>query len=232
MEREHHLEILDAPVEDVAEYEHALSQVADVNRYLGGERALRKSLSPLLTEARPIRVLDVGAGNGAVALRIGRWAALRRRSWTVVALDFSAEASAVARRTLRSGGGRGRVGVVRGDALRLPFADKSFDAAYAILTLHHFQDDDAVALLREMGRVTRRLVIVNDLLRSRTAWLGARALAASVWRANRITRNDGPLSVRRSFKPRELLALAERAGLERPTVRRRLAFRVVLEAGP
>jgi ubiquinone/menaquinone biosynthesis C-methylase UbiE len=229
VEREHHLEILDAPVADVAEYEHALAQVADVNRYLGGERALRMSLSPLLAEAGPMRVLDVGAGNGAVALRTARWAALRRRSWTVVALDFSAEASAVARRTL---GRDGRVAIVRGDALRLPFADKSFDAAYTILTLHHFQDDNAVALLREMGRVTRRLVVVNDLLRSRAAWLGARALAASVWRDNRITKNDGPLSVRRSFKPGELLALAERAGLKRPTVRHRLAFRVVLEAAP
>ena len=51
-------------------------------------------------------------------------------------------------------------------------------------------------------------------------------------RGNRITRNDGPLSVRRSFTPAELLALAERAGLRNARVRRRVAFRLVLEAEP
>ena len=73
-----------------------------------------------------------------------------------------------------------RIAVVRGDGLRLPFADRSFDAAYTVLTLHHFRDDAAVCLLQDMARVARRLVVVNDLERSRAAWLGARALAASL----------------------------------------------------
>jgi ubiquinone/menaquinone biosynthesis C-methylase UbiE len=175
-----------------------------------------------------VRVLDVGAGSGAVAAMVARWAAARGQRWAVTALDLSPEAAALAGRSAR----RGSLSIVRGDGLRLPFADHSFDAAYTILTLHHFEDDAAIALLREMARVVRRLVVVNDLERTRTAWLGARALAASVWRDNRITRHDGPLSVRRAFKPAELLALAERAGLKRPTVRRRLAFRLVLEAAP
>src|SRR5262249_33437237 len=118
------------------------------------------------------------------------------------------------------------------DALRLPFADRTFDAAYTVLTLHHFEDPSAVALLREMARVVRRLVVVNDLERSRAAWLGARALAATVWRRNRITRNDGPLSVRRAFAPPALRGLARQAGLRRPRVARRVAFRLVLEAEP
>ena len=52
---------------------------------------------------------------------------------------------------------------MRGDGLRLPFADRSFDAAYTVLTLHHFRDDAAVCLLQDMARVARRLVVVNDL---------------------------------------------------------------------
>jgi ubiquinone/menaquinone biosynthesis C-methylase UbiE len=232
MERVHHREILDDPVEDVGEYEHALAQIADVNRFLGGERALRMSLAALLGESDPVRVLDVGAGNGEVALGVARWAEARGRHWTVTGIDLSAEASAVAGRRVRTAALGGRVAVLRADGLRLPFGDKTFDAAYTVLTLHHFDDDAAVALLREMARVVRRLVIVNDLHRSRAAWLGARALAVSVWKDNRLTRNDGPLSVLRAYKPVELLALAERAGLKRPTVRHRVAFRLVLEAAP
>jgi ubiquinone/menaquinone biosynthesis C-methylase UbiE len=190
------------------------------------------SLAPLLREAGPMRVLDVGAGNGEVAIGLARWAAAARRSWRVAALDLSAAASALAHRRVRASDAVGAVAALRGDALRLPFADASFDAAYTVLTLHHFDDAAAVALLREMARVVRRLVVVNDLERSRAALLGARALAASVWRDNRITRHDGPLSVRRAFTPAELLELAERAGLRRTTVRRRIAFRLVLEGSP
>jgi SAM-dependent methyltransferase len=124
------------------------------------------------------------------------------------------------------------VRVVQGDGLCLPFADSTFDVAYTVLTLHHFREAAAVTVIREMARVARRLVVVNDLERNLGAWLGARALAVSVWRGNRITRHDGPLSVRRSFTPGELMALAEQAGLRFPRVHRRLAFRLSLEGEP
>jgi SAM-dependent methyltransferase len=42
-------------------------------------------------------------------------------------------------------------------AEKLPFGDRSFDAAMAVCTLHHWQDP--VAGLREMQRVARRVVV-------------------------------------------------------------------------
>jgi SAM-dependent methyltransferase len=48
---------------------------------------------------------------------------------------------------------------VRGVAAALPFRDHAFDAALAVLTLHHWPD--AEAGLREMRRVARRQVIVT-----------------------------------------------------------------------
>jgi SAM-dependent methyltransferase len=49
--------------------------------------------------------------------------------------------------------------VVRGVAERLPFADQSFDAALAILTVHHWAD--APAGLAELRRVSRRQVVLT-----------------------------------------------------------------------
>lgn len=230
MLRSYDAEILDRPVHDASELERSLAHVAAVNRYLGGDRALRCALAPLLVEAPEARLLDVGAGNGRVATALAAWARSRGRRWSVTALDLHAQSVRLARDHAQALGGG--VAVLRGDGLALPFRDHAFDAAFTVLTLHHFREETAVALLKEMARVVRRRVVVNDLERSEAALLGARILAATVWRGDRITRHDGPLSVRRAFTPGELLALARRAGLRRPRVTRRLAFRLVLEAEP
>lgn len=52
----------------------------------------------------------------------------------------------------------GKPPVVRGIAERLPFPDGSFDAALAVLTVHHWSDRSAG--LREMARVARRQVVL------------------------------------------------------------------------
>ena len=230
--RVHELEHLDEPGLDLEELDRALAQVADVNRWLGGDRALRRALRPLLDEAAEQRLLDVGAGNAQVALALARWAARRGRRWRIVALDHHAQTALLACRRVARRPAQPGVQVARGDGLRLPFRDRAFDAAFSMLTLHHLEDDAAVALVREMARVARRVVVVNDLERSLPALLGAQLLAATVWRRSPITRHDGPLSVRRAFTPGELLAIGERAGLERPRVRRHPAFRLVLEGRP
>lgn len=48
--------------------------------------------------------------------------------------------------------------VIRGSAEALPFADDSFDAALAILTVHHWSD--TASGLAEMNRVARRRVVL------------------------------------------------------------------------
>ena len=49
--------------------------------------------------------------------------------------------------------------VVRASAMNLPFTDGAFDAALAILTVHHWTDQSQG--LREMKRVARRCVILT-----------------------------------------------------------------------
>ena len=44
----------------------------------------------------------------------------------------------------------------------LPFADRSFDVVACRIAAHHF--DDVAAAVREMARVTRRLVVIEDTL--------------------------------------------------------------------
>jgi len=84
-------------------------------------------------------VLNVGAGTG---------------SYEPPDRDVTAvEPSAVMRAQRPNGAAR----CVAATAERLPFADRSFDAAMAFATVHHWQDP--IAGLREMQRVAHRVVV-------------------------------------------------------------------------
>lgn len=144
---------------------------------------------------------------------------------TCIALDRHAQIVEIARRRCAT---YPSIHVVRGDALNLPLADRAVDVAGLSLTLHHFDGDDQVRALRELARTARCGVVVNELERSWPSYLGARLLASTVWRRNRLTRHDGPVSVLRAFAPAELLALARDAGLREARVRRFSPWRIVL----
>jgi ubiquinone/menaquinone biosynthesis C-methylase UbiE len=116
------------------------------------------------------------------------------------------------------------------DGRTLPYPDGSFDIVHTSMLVHHLDPEAARALLAEMGRVARVGVVVNDLVRSRRAWLGAWLFSHLVTR-NRLTRHDAPLSVRRAYSVPELIALLAAAGLR---VERRFdgvaGYRVALAA--
>ena len=98
-------------------------------------------------------VLDAGAGFGRHAFE------LARRGANVVALDYAADEVIATRNVfgaMLEGGEIAAdryVGVLRGDATRLPFADDSFDRVITSEVLEHIQADvDAIA---ELVRILR-----------------------------------------------------------------------------
>lgn len=98
-------------------------------------------------------VLDAGAGFGRHAFELARLGA------NVVALDYAAGEVATTRGTFGAMVEAGEiaeeryVGVLRGDATRLAFADDSFDRVITSEVLEHIQDD--VSAIAELVRVLK-----------------------------------------------------------------------------
>jgi len=221
-------ELMDEPAQDHTELSKSLEDLRRVNRWLGGTRVVLHHLGDLVRRhpRAGYRILDVATGSGDIPLEIAKWARAEDVAVRIVATDNHATTLEMARAHTAA---EPAVTVETADALKLPYADDSFDVALISTALHHFDDErDCVRVLREMHRVSRIGLVVNDLARSRTALLGARLLAATVWRTHPVTRHDGPLSVRRSFTPDELRALAARAGFAKAMVHAHFPFRVAL----
>jgi len=119
---------------------------------------------------------------------------------------------------------------VRADGLAIPFSDDAFDYVIQSLTLHHFDDEGAVSILREMNRVARRGLFVIDLLRNPIAYF-LYTTVGHLFLHNRLLREDGALSILRSFKPDELEAIARAAELANVKVEKHFPSRLVLRAG-
>jgi ubiquinone/menaquinone biosynthesis C-methylase UbiE len=229
-QRSSELEHIDIGDYTPEEYEGCIAELQLVNRWLGDTRALRRSLLKEIESARLSRfsVLDVGAGSGELLRVTAGWARRRHKSGELVGLELNAR-SAVA--ILEESRVFPEITAVRSDALRLPFADDAFDYAMCSLFTHHFKDDQVITILHELARVARRRVFVIDLHRHPIAYYFYTTVG-HLFLHTRLLREDGALSILRSFKPDELWRLAQRAQLEDVTVKRAFPYRLVLAASP
>jgi ubiquinone/menaquinone biosynthesis C-methylase UbiE len=216
------LERLDTGDYTAEEYSRWQVELRFVNRLLGDARALRLSLINMLrgVDAEVVSIVDVGAGTGEL-LKTAK-EALGKRSGFLVGAELNNEAA----RAINARFKEFQVAGVQCNAIRLPFADNSFDFAVSSLFLHHLSDDEALILISEMARVSRRRFFIIDLHRHAVAYHLYHTFGRLFLQP--FTHQDGSLSIMRSFRPKELRSLANRAGLDDFTIRRRAAFRLVL----
>ena len=225
-QRSYQLEHIDTGNYTPEEYEGCIIELQRVNRWLGDSNVLHNTLLRDVQRhnLRSFSVLDVGAGSGELLRVASRWARETRRKIYGVGLELN-ERSAQAILEESSSG----VDAVRGDALNLPFADHQFDYVICSLFTHHFVNDEVIQIFREMSRVARRKMFVIDLHRHPVAYFLYTTVGKIVLHT-RLLREDGALSILRSFKSEELFELADRTGLKNISVTRHFPFRLVLSA--
>lgn len=170
------------------------------------ERNTRLILDEVAQVADP-RILELGAGHGALSLRIlGEHPTAR-----VTASDINPDA--VSRMAAGDLGDHPRALVRTIDATAIDADDDSFDLAVFALSFHHLPPAPAARVLAEATRVARTFVIV-DLARPPAPLhlirLATMAPLAPVWPFA----HDGLISSLRSYSPAALRELADHAGVE------------------
>lgn len=111
-------------------------------------RVTQRKLLPWVVSGSRLgdHVLEVGAGPGAAT------AGLRKLAARVTSLEYDHALAA----GLRAREGNAGANIVQGDAAALPFSDKTFSSAVAILVLHHLRSNELQdCALAEIYRVLR-----------------------------------------------------------------------------
>lgn len=216
---------MEDPNLDDARYQYALTSLARLNWASGSVEMVWRPMMKLAIEARrPLRVLDLATGAGDVPLGLGRRARRANVAMEICGVDVNCRAVEFARQRAAREGAKVDFDVV--DALADPLPS-GFDVVLSSLFLHHLDRQQAVAVLSNMRRAAKRMVLVNDLVRSRRGLLLA-YLAARLLTTSDVIHVDAPRSVRAAFTLHEVRMLAHDAGLEDVAVSRRWPCRMLL----
>jgi 2-polyprenyl-3-methyl-5-hydroxy-6-metoxy-1,4-benzoquinol methylase len=179
-----------------ADADRNLRELASINRWLGGHRALLRMMKGLVHPNERFSLLDVGAGSGDMARCLIR----RYSNAKVVAADH---------RSLHLRNAPGER--VAADAFQLPFRKHAFDFVLCSSVLHHFTDSEAIEMISTLCQFARRALLLLDLERHPIAYRFL-PVTRRILGWGPLTVHDGPASVAAAFRLDELVALTHAAG--------------------
>lgn len=201
-------------------YAAVLADLAQVNALTMAARPTLAFLERIAALGRSLKVLDVGFGHGDMLRRIARWGAKRGVICELVGIDLNPRSEEVARAATPADL---PITYRTGDYAML--AGEGWDAVVSSLVAHHMSHEQLLAFLGFMERESARGWLVNDLHRHALAHFGY-PLLARVMGWHRIVREDGTLSIARSYRPEEWPDILENAAIDGAEVRRWFPFRL------
>jgi 2-polyprenyl-3-methyl-5-hydroxy-6-metoxy-1,4-benzoquinol methylase len=217
-------EQMDAADLDPAVYARVLNDLARVNRWTFTAQPTLTYLKRATRGIPYFRLLDVGFGAGDVLRSIARWAERNAIDAELVGVDLNRRSADIARVATPK---NMRIDYRTGDYLDI---EGPIDFVISSQVSHHMSDRQLADFLRFMEMRTRRGWLISDLHRHGFAYYGF-PLLARMMAVHRIVREDGQLSIARSFRPEEWQTILNGAGVfpEGVTVARRFPFRLSVE---
>jgi 2-polyprenyl-3-methyl-5-hydroxy-6-metoxy-1,4-benzoquinol methylase len=198
-------------------------QREEAGRRMAERRAEVGELMPMRVGPVPLKILDVGFGDGDMLRTIARWAGRNFITPELVGIDLNPGSAPAARAATPAELG---IDYRTGDYRDL--AGEGWDVIISSLVAHHMGPVQLVEFLGFMDREVRCGWFVNDLHRHGFAYAGY-PLLARIMGWHRIVREDGQLSIARSFRPPEWPPILAEAGVTGAEVVRRFPFRLCVQ---
>ena len=215
-------EQMDDPSLDPKVYDDVLQGLSRVNAWTLAARPTLAFLARATRGREGFSLLDVGSGEGGMLRTIANWARRRGLAATLTGIDLNPKSEGLARAMTPPGM---PIAYRTGDYRELG----RFDFVVSSLVAHHMTDRQLSDFLLWMEANSDRGWFVNDLHRHGFAYFGYPLLAALLG-VHRIVREDGRLSIARSFRPADWRSILAEAGVtEGVRVRRYFPFRLCVE---
>lgn len=190
-----------------------------INTILGGYQVFYDAFIYLKLKNNET-VCDWGCGGGDALRKLARWTNRRHLSIKFTGLDATPAAIEFAKIKAKA---FPQINFVQTDVLK-DVQHETCDYVISSLFTHHFDDENWIILVQKMLASCKKAVIINDLHRHPLAYYSFIA-TARLFSRTKMIREDGALSVLRSFTQSELVNLLHRAGIKKYKIKWMWAFR-------
>jgi 2-polyprenyl-3-methyl-5-hydroxy-6-metoxy-1,4-benzoquinol methylase len=200
------LEMMDRPQPLSVELECDLERIRQLNRWFGSYRLISNFVRRWIKPGARMRVVDLATGSGDIPRLIVDYG---RKIGAHIEIDALDRQPATLEVAAKLSTGYPEISYREANILEWHCVE-AYDVVLCTLALHHFSDQDAVALLRRCCELSRRFILVSDLRRGFFLQAGVYVLTALIFREP-MTRYDARLSAIRAFSFSEMRDLALRA---------------------
>jgi 2-polyprenyl-3-methyl-5-hydroxy-6-metoxy-1,4-benzoquinol methylase len=202
----------------------ALDKIASINTLLGGNKVTLEGVKELLSgraEKGIVRIVDIGCGNGDMLRTLADFAQQQKLDFELQGID--ANAFTIGHAASLSAD-YPNISYLTADIFDPETLKSPCDIILCTLTLHHFQHRELLSLLTKFTNKAKLGIVINDLHRSRLAYYLFITICF-VFRLNKMSKEDGLISILRGFKRKDLEQYSKQLNLRKFSIRWKWAFR-------
>ncbi len=208
-------ETLDNLSLDNHELQKNLDEMNFINRWFGTKSALLDALNCVWKnyaryfENHTIVIGDLGCGGGDMLRTIDQWAISHKVDVELIGIDAN---PSIIRYAHENSKYYPNIKYKTMDILSPDLAHYQFDIICMNNICHHFNDVTLIQILRKLKTQARIAIIINDLHRYWLSYFAIKCLSI-LFNFTSLAKKDGPLSVLRAFRKKEIISLLDEAGL-------------------
>ncbi|WP_312819467.1 methyltransferase domain-containing protein [Kaistella carnis] len=202
----------------------ALDDIARINQLLGGNSVTLEGVKTLIKDFpkdKTITIMDFGCGSGDMLRMLSKFGKENNLNFQVIGIDAN---EATIRHAEKCSEEFENITYLAEDIFLYDFSKYNIDIALITLTLHHFKDDEILKIMRVILNLVKKGIVVNDLQRSKLAYRLFQAIIF-IFRLEKMTAEDGLISILRGFKREDLEKFSTELGLKKCSIKWKWAFR-------
>ncbi|MFE3848510.1 methyltransferase domain-containing protein [Flavobacterium sp. LB3P45] len=202
----------------------ALDKIAKINQLLGGNQLTLLGVQELIKnipKTTTIKIVDVGCGNGDMLRTLADYGLKAKLDFQLIGIDANNFTVNHAKQLSEN---YPNISYQCEDIFDKHFEELKYDIVLCTLTLHHFKDNEIVNLLNVFNANSTMGIVVNDLQRSAIAYRLFQVICF-VFRLNKMSRDDGLISILRGFKKVELVNFSKEINFNNYKIQWKWAFR-------
>ncbi len=202
----------------------ALDKIAKINQLLGGNKLTLQGVQSLLNNVafnKEVTIVDVGCGNGDMLRTLADYGSNSNLNFKLIGIDAN---QFTINHAIELSKQYPNITYQCEDIFDDKFKNIKYDIVLCTLTLHHFKNAEISNLIAIFYENVTIGIVINDLQRSAIAYRLFKVLCF-VFKLNKMSKEDGLVSILRGFKREELENFSNKLNLRKYSIQWKWAFR-------